>query len=192
MKYTDIKTGAAEELTGDLQGIGFVSSAERIGITTHSSSSIYKYDADETRGASEETVERRKVPLAGHGKAGNGELDKSLLKRAKSIIDSFNCDDVMEATVYLESLRGIVLQLWESATTTTQFHQEILAILESAILPIDSPNRTQLSVFREAIMDLGSDVLTQAHVEVIRRQFINEGFSPLALLSEIEDGDDCD
>jgi len=117
-------------------------------------------------------------------------LNKSLLKRAKDIIDSFNHHDVMEATIDLESLKGIVLQLWESATNGTQFHQEILATLESAILSVESPNESQLSAFKEAVMDLGNDVLTQAHVDVIRRRFISEGFSPLALLTEIEDVDD--
>jgi len=117
-------------------------------------------------------------------------LNKSLLERAKSIIDGFNCDDVMDATVNLESLRGIVLQLWKSATNSSQFHQDILAILESAIISVEYPNKDQLTVFREAVIDLGNNVLTQAHVDVIRRRFISEGFSPLALLSEVEDGDD--
>jgi len=119
-------------------------------------------------------------------------LDRSLLNRANNIIDSLDHRDVVEATVHLESLRGIVLQLWESAATSSQTHQEILAVLESAILSIESPNEGQLSAFKEAVMDLGNDVLTQAHVDVIRRRFIGEGFSPLALLSELEDGNDRD
>lgn len=127
------------------------------------------------------------------GKAGVARgLDRSLLSRAKDIIGSFNHSDVMDATINLESLRGIVLQLWESARKSTQFHQEILAILEAAILSAESPTDTQLSVFKEAVTDLANDVLTQAHVDVIRRRFIGEGFSPLAVLTEVEDGDDSD
>jgi len=117
-------------------------------------------------------------------------LDRSLLNRAKDIIDSFNNCDVMESTIDLESLRGTVLQLWESATNGTQFHQEILATLESAILSVESPNESQLSVFKEAVMDLENDILTQAHVDIIRERFVAEGFSPLALLSEAEDDSD--
>lgn len=119
-------------------------------------------------------------------------LDRSLLNRANNIIDSLDHRDVVESTVHLESLRGIVLQLWEIAATSSQAHQEILAVLESAILSIESPNEGQLSAFKEAVMDLGNDVLTQAHVDVIRRRFIGEGFSPLALLSELKDGNYCD
>jgi len=117
-------------------------------------------------------------------------LNKPFLERAKSIIDSFKPDDVMDAKVNLEALRGILLQLWNSAASSSQFHQDILATLESAMLTVESPNEGQLSVFREAIVDLENCVLTQAHVDVIRRLFIGEGFSPLALLSEIEDGDE--
>jgi hypothetical protein len=117
-------------------------------------------------------------------------LDMSLLNRAKSIIDGFNPSDVIESAVNLESLRGIVLQLWESATNASQFHQEILANLESAILSVECPTKSQLAAFKEAVTDLRSDVLTQAHVNVIRKRFIREGFSPLAILSQIENADD--
>lgn len=117
-------------------------------------------------------------------------LNKPLLEHAKSIIESFKPDDVIDAKVNLEALRGILLQLWNSAASSSQFHQDILATLESAMLTVESPNESQLSVFREAIVDLENGVLTQAHVDVIRRRFIGEGFSPLALLSEIEDGDE--
>jgi len=87
-------------------------------------------------------------------------------------------------------LRGIVLQLWESAANATQFHQEILAALESAVLGVETLNKNQLSAVREAVMDLGNDVLSEAHLDVIRRKFIAEGFSPLALLSEVENDKD--
>jgi hypothetical protein len=119
-------------------------------------------------------------------------LDRSLLNRAKNIMDGFNHSDIMEVAVNLESLRGIVLQLWESAANASQLHQEILAILESAILSVECPTESQLAAFKEAVTDLGIDILTQAHVNVIRRRFIAEGFGPLALLSEVKDGDDHD
>ena len=164
--------------------------SEPRGIKTTGPSNVVQYVSNETLGANMEAPPRARIALAKERKPVAGGLNKSLLKRAKDIIDSFNHHDVMEATIDLESLKGIVLQLWESATNGTQFHQEILATLESAILSVESPNESQLSAFKEAVMDLGNDVLTQAHVDVIRRRFISEGFSPLALLTEIEDVDD--
>lgn len=159
-------------------------------IKTSGPSIVDRYGPNETLGANMESPPRERIALAKERKPWAGGLDKTLLKRAKDIIDGFNHHGVMEAAIDLESLRGIVLQLWESATNGTQFHQEILATLESAILSVESPNESQLSVFKEAVMDLEMDVLTQAHVDVIRRRFIAEGFSPLALLSEVEDVDD--
>lgn len=143
---------------------------------------------DRTQGSARPTGVRFTV-TKGKPAAGKG-LSKSLLERAKSIIESFKHDDTFDATINFDSLRGIILELWESARESTQFHQQILGILESAILSIETPNQEQLFVFREAILDLGHDVLTPAHVDVIRTQFVNHGFTPLALLSEIED-EDC-
>ena len=116
-----------------------------------------------------------------------GSLDQSLLKRAESIIDGYEPLDPLDATLNMESLQGIVLGLWESAAGSSQYHQDILAALESAVLSIESPDESQLSVFREAIRDLSNNVLTEEHVEIMRQQFIARGFSPLALLDEVED-----
>ena len=63
-----------------------------------------------------------------------GNLDKSLLERAESIIDSFNSDEVVESVINLEALRGIILGLWKSAKNSHQYHQDILSTLENAIL----------------------------------------------------------
>lgn len=151
-----------------------------------------EYYLNETLDASGEAPQVTRTHLAKYTTTVQEGLDKSILGRAKSIIESFGDSDVMEVAINLESLRGIVLQLWESATSSSQFHQEILAILESALISVESPNENQLSVFREAIADLERDVLAQVHVDVIRGQFIREGFSPLALLSEVEDVDGND
>ncbi len=163
---------------------------EQRDIKTSGPSIVDRYDPNKTLGANMESPPRERIALAKERKPVAGGLNKSLLERAKNIIDSFNHHDVMEATINLESLRGIVLQLWESATSGAQFHQEILATLENAILSVESPNESQLSAFKEAVMDLGNDILTQAHVDVIRGRFVAEGFSPLALLSEVEDDSD--
>lgn len=132
------------------------------------------------------------LPAETNREAGNNRLDKALLKRAQSIIDGFDRDDVMNATINMESLRGVILGLWESAANSTLFNRDILAALESAILSIEIPSEDQLSVFREAINDLESEILTASHVDIIRQRFIANGFSPLALLDEVEDGDNKD
>lgn len=143
---------------------------------------------DRTQGSAPPTGVSFSVPK---GKPSTGKgLNKSLLDRAKSIVESFKFDDAFDATIDFDSLRGIILELWESARDSTQFHRQILGILESAILSVEIPSQEQLSVFREAIIDLGHDVLTTSHVDVIHMQFMNQGFSPLALLSELED-EDC-
>lgn len=147
---------------------------------------------EQTQGISERELQETKTSLEAPKKTLKGVLDKALLKRAESIIDGFNFDDPLSVTVNMESLQGVVLELWESATTSSQYHQDILAALESAILSIEVPSEDQLSVFREAIRDLGNEVLTVEHVDIIRQQFIANGFSPLALLDEVEDGDSND
>jgi hypothetical protein len=153
------------------------------------SSRGYEYKLDQTLDVTEKLPERTKDLVGKHGKILVGGLDKSLLKRAQIILESFDCDDAVSVAINIESLRGIILQLWESAANASQFHQDILAVLESAMLSVVSPSSHHLSVFREAIRDLNSDLLAQAHVDVIRRRFISAGFSPLALLTEIdEDG----
>jgi hypothetical protein len=192
MAYPDIKTGGVEEIADGFQRIGFGGTTQVKGIKTYDLPSGYKYDVDETLGASGEIPQRVETPIESYRKAVKGGLDNSLLRRAQSILDSFNCDDVMDATINMESLRGFILQLWESATNSSQFHQDILATLESAILSIESLNKNQLSAFREGIKDLGNEVLTQDHVDIIRREFIAKGFSPLALLSQIEGGNGSD
>jgi hypothetical protein len=149
-----------------------------------------RYWFNETLGVSEDFPKAAQAPLGGRKQVAIGRLDKSLLERAKDIVESLRVNDVMDTAINLDSLRGIILQLWESATNSTQFHQEILAFLETAVISIESPNENQLSVFKEAIIDLENDVLAQAHVDIIRSQFIKRGFSPLAVLSEIEDSDD--
>lgn len=150
---------------------------------------ISQYRLNKTLDTGKEIQPEPYGPVIDYKKAANGGLDKSLLKRAGSIVENFNVSGVMDAAIDLESLRGVLLQLWQSATDSTQFHQEILTILESAVISVESPTPTQLSAFREAIIDLGRDVLAQVHIDVIRRRFISEGFSPLALLSEIKNGD---
>ena len=147
---------------------------------------------DVTSGANIEKPQKRICPISIKRKAVNGGLDNNCLSRAIEIIESFDSNEIMDAAINIESLRGLILQLWETAQNATQFHHEILALLESAILSVETLSQEQISVLKEAIKDLHNEVLAQAHVDVIRRRFIMVGFSPLAFLSAIENIDNCD
>ena len=189
MTLRSVMTGVDDASLADVHEMGAYTGTSNLkskNVMGYGPSTLEHYNPNVTLGANAEVPQKAKMPLSENGKPASGKLDRSLLNRAKTIIDSFNSDDAIESTINIESLRGIVLQLWESAANATQFHQEILAALESAILGVETLNNNQLSAVREAIMDLGNDVLAQAHLDVIRRRFIAEGFSPLALLSEIE------
>jgi len=121
-----------------------------------------------------------------HGKVA---VDARLLGRAIEIVDGIDAEDVLRCAVDLEALRGLVLELWPSTSMSGPFAQEILATLESALLSVEAPTSEQVSAFREALQDLRSSVITEAHVNVIRRLFVSVGFSPLSSLSEIKADD---
>jgi len=125
---------------------------------------------------------------------GRGELNKQLLSRSKEILDIFETEklDPMDVSINFNSLKAVVLELWRTAAKSSQFHQDILAILESALLALNSPEKKHISLFREAIIDLGQEILSQPHVDVIRHRFIKEGFTPLAIMSLIEDKEESD
>jgi hypothetical protein len=150
------------------------------------SPSFRGYDSNLTIDAKGETGQLSRPAPSHATKDARGILDQLLLTRAIEIVDSFEGCDVIDASVNLESLRGIVSQLWNSAIGSSRFHQDILAALESALLSIETPTSAQISILREALIDLGQKVLTQAHVEIIRSEFVSRGFSPLALLSNTE------
>jgi hypothetical protein len=119
-------------------------------------------------------------------------LALGLLKRALGILDGFDSQDVVETQLNMEALRGVVLELWEGAQDASQYHQDILALVEEAILSTDSLEPKQIAALREAMVDLENSILVQPHVDSARRQLIACGFSPLALLGEIEHDDTPD
>jgi hypothetical protein len=150
-----------------------------------------QYPGDRTLSASEgvkrQTQQNSLMPQT--GLSNTGQMDSDLLRRAEEIIEGFSTDDPMVCVVDRESLCSVILQLWETASRCSQFHQDILAILENALLSTEKPEAKHLSLFREAINDLRFNVLTQAHVSVIQQRFIADGLSPLALLTEVDDHD---
>ena len=196
MTDLNITSGVEENtirgVSGGISSTGITGAQPTKAATLPTSDAAGTEIGSQTRGISQRESQEAKRPLEAPKKALKGALDKALLKRAESIIDGFDFDNPLSVTVNMESLQGVSLGLWESATTSGQYHQDILAALESAILSIEVPNEDQLSVFREAIRDLGNKILTEEHIDIIRQQFIANGFSPLALLSEVEDEDSSD
>ncbi|OHB67537.1 MAG: hypothetical protein A2Y77_12545 [Planctomycetes bacterium RBG_13_62_9] len=112
-------------------------------------------------------------------------LDKALLRRAVAILESFDSHDVVATELNMDALRGLVLELWESAQSATQLHQDILALMEGAVLSVTSLNEAQVLALKEGFRDLANPILVQVHVDLIRDRLIAQGFSPLALLGEL-------
>jgi len=114
-------------------------------------------------------------------------LDKALLRRAVTVLESFDSHDVVATQLDMDTLRGLVVELWESAQSATQLHQDILALIEEAVLSVSSLSHAQILALKEGFRDLANPILVQIHVDLIRDRLIAEGFSPLALLSELAD-----
>ena len=127
----------------------------------------------------------RAEPTQGR-QVGRGQIDRVLIDRATEIVDSLDPGDSYTFTIDLAALGSIVFGMWASAVSSSDQHQAILAILEQAVLSATTLQDAQISVLRSALGDLSSEVLGESHVEVTRARFIDEGFSPMALLSEID------
>ena len=143
-----------------------------------------------TLGANEVPQLRARRNYTEEATVSRGKLDRSLLNRAEDIINSFSSDDLVESEINLEALHGIILGLWRSAKNSSHYHQDILSTLENALLCKKDFTTEDMALFREAVKDLKNEVLIEDHVKIISGRFISQGFSPLAFLSEMKDGDD--
>jgi hypothetical protein len=107
------------------------------------------------------------------------------MARAREIVETTDPSDAYNTTLQLGGLADTVLQMWENASTCSQHHQDILAILENAVRQArasDTITPQQLSTLREAIIDLGLPQLVRENVDIIRRRFIREGFGPWSFI----------
>jgi hypothetical protein len=116
-------------------------------------------------------------------------VDQSLLLRAAELLEGIEDVNDEDLTLTLEALRCVVFELWISVAEATQFHQSILAIVESFLLSREHLDGGQAAALRGAIKDLNLPLLGEQHVEVIRSQFIDQGHRPLAILSEYNGAD---
>lgn len=113
-----------------------------------------------------------------------------LLKEARELVDSIDPVDNFEAQLGLEGLRGVVAGMWESACDCSESHQEILAVLENGVRiagQTGSVKQGQLAAFREALNDLGQSRLVRENAEVVRAEFLRQGFTALAFIEDMDE-----
>jgi len=180
-------TGGAVDMAGFVSSLAEAGTNAMPGTTTGSVSRRKPRSTNATLGADEETPQLITSRAGPQRPAVPKGLDKGLLRRAISIVESFDPHDAVAAQLDMEALRGLVLELWESAQSATQLHQDILTLIEEAVLSVDSLNQSQVLVLKEGFRDLENPILVQFHADSIRDQLIAQGFSPLALLTELAD-----
>jgi hypothetical protein len=183
----DSTTGGAVEMAGFVSFVTETGTNVIPGTTKGNVSGRKASSTNATLGADEEPAQLM-TRRAGtqHPSAPRG-LDKALLKRAVAILESFDSHDVVATELDMDALRGLVLELWESAQSATQLHQDILALIEGAVLSVNSLKQAQILALKEGFSDLANAILVQVHVDLMRDRLIAQGFSPLALLSELAD-----
>ncbi|MGD0078172.1 MAG: hypothetical protein ABSB91_06060 [Sedimentisphaerales bacterium] len=188
MKNSEFNMSGGEEGTGRLGSGGIITLGEHTVVSEQSTPSGHDYFDDGTLPATEERERLGRETLSSSVTRipATGKMDRELLSRAENIVEGFNIDDPLTSRVDRDSLCGAVLQLWEKSNKCSDYHQDILAILENGLLSTEKFEMRHLSVFREAIKDLQNETLTQAHIDVIQRRFMEEGMSPLALLTEVD------
>ena len=115
-------------------------------------------------------------------------IDEEPIDDAIELIEGIDLDVPDDADLAIASLLSIVGRMWPSTTRASQEHQELLAILESALLGRTDETLTpgHVRVFREVLLDLRREELTPANVEVVQSQFLDEGFGPLSPFSGVD------
>ncbi len=120
-------------------------------------------------------------------------IDPYLVRRASELVDSIRIEDAIEMQLALTALASTALEMWESASIASRWHQDILAAFENAVRQSSDAGKVsmdQLAGFREALNDLASDSLVKANAEVVRAQFVRLGFSAIPYGSQIEPHDE--
>lgn len=187
----DSTTGGAVDMAGFISPLAEGGTNVVPGTTKGNVSGRKVRSMNATLGADEETFELGASRVDTQRPSAPRGLDKTLLKRVIVILENFDSHDVIAAQLDMDAIRGLVLELWDSARYATPLHQDILALAEEAVLSIDSLNHAQVLALKEAFHDLANPILVQVHVDLIRDRLIAQGFSPLALLSELaDDGED--
>jgi len=122
--------------------------------------------------------------------APESRVDEALLARALAHIEAVDPADSYNTTLQLAAMASCVMEMWESASASSQHHQDILAILDNAVRQAkasDTVTRQHLDSFREALVYLGLPQLVRDNVDVVRSRFIRENFGPLDFIGEAEE-----
>ena len=121
-------------------------------------------------------------------KRNRNQIDQELIEKAIEIVEGIDLDVPDDADLAMASLLSIVGRMWPSATHASEEHQEMLGILESALLGGTNEPLTagHARVFRELLLDLKREELTTANVEVVQSQFLDEGFGPLSPFNGVD------
>jgi hypothetical protein len=125
-----------------------------------------------------------------HRAYGAGKLDPSLLDRASELLDGIENASPEQMSLTIESLRFVACELWHSAEKASQYHQSLLALVEGMLLANECLNANQAATLRGAISDLASNSLNENYLDVVRSRFVDDGYSPLSVLSSMEANDD--
>ena len=183
----DSVTGGAVDIAGFVSSLAEGGTSIMAGATKGNVSGRKARSTNATLGADEEAPQLVANRADTRYTSAPKGLDKVLLRRAVAILESFDSHDIVATQLNMDALRGLVLELWESAQSATQLHQDILTLIEEAVLSVTSLNEDQILALKEGFRDLANPILVQVHVDLIRDRLIAQGFSPLALLSELSD-----
>ncbi|HET6251099.1 MAG TPA: hypothetical protein VFE47_25655 [Tepidisphaeraceae bacterium] len=153
----------------------------------YTQSSFGTFDRTAATRASRESTRRDPSDV----RSGPGAIDPILLNRALETIESIDSNDKQTFSVQVASLGGMVCEMWRTAKSSSQYHRQVLAAVDNAIictLLTETLTSRQISAIREALVDLKSPILTQANVDSIASHMIDENYGPLAMISELETG----
>ncbi len=112
-----------------------------------------------------------------------GAIDADLLRQAREIALNLEPEDEFNTQLQLDSLKGLVADMWKSANAAGELYQDVLAILENGVrqaaVLLGTVNMGQAAAFREALTCLGETELVKSYADVLRSEFVQQGFRPL-------------
>ena len=111
-----------------------------------------------------------------------GAIDGDLLRQASEIASNLEPEDEFNTQLQLDSLKGLVADMWKSADAAGELCQDVLAILENGVRQaalLGTVNMGQAAAFREALTYLGKTALVKTQADVLRSEFVQQGFRAL-------------